>query len=96
MLRYLIGKPIIVNSGYRSTEYNKKIGGAINSYHVKGQAADIRVEGLNSKVLYLVIINLINAKLMKNGGVGLYNDFVHYDTGTKRRWNESKHEIFLI
>ena len=37
-IRYEFGKPIIVNSGYRSPEHNKSVGGAKNSYHVKGMA----------------------------------------------------------
>ncbi|WP_418308481.1 YcbK family protein, partial [Parasutterella sp.] len=41
-IRDEFGKPIVVNSGYRSPEHNKNIGGAKNSYHVKGMAADIR------------------------------------------------------
>lgn len=40
-LRNAYGKPIIVNSGYRSPELNKAIGGAKNSQHMRGQAADI-------------------------------------------------------
>lgn len=36
-----IGAPIIVNSGYRCEELNKAVGGAKNSQHTKGEAADI-------------------------------------------------------
>lgn len=40
-LRAHIGAPIRCNSGYRSPEYNKKIGGAKNSQHVKAEAIDL-------------------------------------------------------
>lgn len=40
-LREIWGKPIYVNSGYRSPELNKAVGGVANSQHMKGQAADI-------------------------------------------------------
>lgn len=40
-VRELWGKPLIVNSGYRSPELNKKVGGVYNSNHLKGEAADI-------------------------------------------------------
>ena len=40
-VRELWGKPLIVNSGYRCVELNKRVGGAINSNHLKGEAADI-------------------------------------------------------
>lgn len=38
------GKPIHVNSGYRSAALNKAVGGKKNSYHLTGQAADLHVE----------------------------------------------------
>ena len=41
-IRADFGEPIYINSGYRSPEHNKKVGGKPNSFHVKGQAADIR------------------------------------------------------
>ena len=41
-LRARWGMPIIVTSGYRSTALNKAVGGAANSQHTKGMAADIR------------------------------------------------------
>lgn len=40
-LREAYGKPITVNSGYRSPELNRQIGGAASSDHLKGMAADI-------------------------------------------------------
>lgn len=41
-LREAWGAPIVVTSGYRSTKLNTVVGGARNSQHVLGQAADIR------------------------------------------------------
>ena len=41
-LRELYGKPIIVTSVYRCPKLNKAVGGATNSQHTKGEAADIR------------------------------------------------------
>lgn len=40
-VRELWGKPIGVNSGYRSAELNRAVGGAKNSQHLRGEAADI-------------------------------------------------------
>ena len=40
-LRIRYGKPIRVNSGYRCPQLNKAIGGAVNSQHMRGEAADI-------------------------------------------------------
>jgi hypothetical protein len=41
------GKPIIITSGYRSPKVNKLIGGAKNSQHVLGEAADFIVPGVS-------------------------------------------------
>ncbi|MGN1237556.1 MAG: D-Ala-D-Ala carboxypeptidase family metallohydrolase [Muribaculaceae bacterium] len=40
-LREAWGKPITVNSGYRCAELNRKVGGAEQSQHLRGEAADI-------------------------------------------------------
>lgn len=46
-LRSQLGdKPIIISSGYRPEAVNDLIGGADNSQHTKGEAADINVHGL--------------------------------------------------
>lgn len=45
-LRRLYGKPIVITSGFRCPELNKRIGGMANSWHTQGNAADIHVESL--------------------------------------------------
>lgn len=40
-VREIWGAPITVNSGYRSPELNKAVGGAAGSQHMRGEAADI-------------------------------------------------------
>ena len=44
-------KPIIINSGYRSPQLNKKIGGVAGSNHLTGCAVDIRVLGMEQLIL---------------------------------------------
>lgn len=46
-LRELAGEPIYVTSGYRDPEHNAAIGGAPNSFHTRGMAADIYCDGLS-------------------------------------------------
>ena len=88
ILRDFIGKAITINSGYRSPSYNKKIGGVLKSKHVLGQAADIRVEGVSPREIHGIISELIKDGRMKEGGLGKYPSFTHYDIrGTKARWN---------
>ena len=50
------GVPIIINSGYRSPQLNRKIGGAPISNHLTGCAADIRVENMEQLLRYAVIL----------------------------------------
>ena len=45
-IRDAFGKPITINSAYRTAAYNKAVGGATNSQHVKGTAADIVISGV--------------------------------------------------
>lgn len=41
-VRNIVGLPIVINSGYRSPIVNDLVGGALDSYHIHGLAADIR------------------------------------------------------
>lgn len=45
-LRRLYGKPIIITSGFRCQKLNDLVGGVKNSWHTKGNAADIHVASL--------------------------------------------------
>ena len=88
VLRTAINKPITINSGYRSPKYNAKLPGAVkDSQHLRGTAADIKVAGMTPKEVALVIEGLIESGKMKEGGVGVYPTFTHYDhRGRKARW----------
>lgn len=87
VLRDHLGEPIKINSAYRTPAYNKKVGGAPNSQHPLGKAADLRVESLTPRGLAAVIEKLIKEGKMKQGGIGIYPTFTHYDIrGTKARW----------
>lgn len=85
-LRDYLGVPIMINSGYRTPSHNKKVGGVTSSQHLKAKAADIRVPGRTPKQVKTAIEHLIATGAMRNGGVGLYATFVHYDIGSVRRW----------
>ena len=91
VLRDHIGKPINIISGYRPPAYNKKIGGAKKSQHLLARAADIKVRGMAPAEVHAKILKLIKAGEMKQGGLGKYSTFIHYDTrGTAARWSGGK------
>ena len=73
-LRRMIGsRPVIVNSGYRCSAYNKEAGGVSGSYHLYGMAADVRTPGVNPVDL------LYYAKAAGFRGLGLYANYCHLD-----------------
>ena len=65
-LRERYGKPIRVNSGYRSPELNKVLKGATDSQHMKGEAADITAGSReeNKKLFQLIIQNGVYDQLI--------------------------------
>ncbi len=48
--------PVIINSGYRSPQVNKAVGGVATSNHLTGCAVDIRVLGMEQLLRYAVIL----------------------------------------
>lgn len=83
-IRSHFNKPVTINSGYRTPEYNKKVGGATQSQHLYGTAADIAVSGVSPKDVAAFAETL----LYNRGGIGIYAGFTHIDTReTKSRWN---------
>ena len=74
---------VTITSGNRCAEYNRAIGGAVNSYHVRGRAADIQVLGVEPSAIADYLENAYPDRL----GIGRYNTFTHVDTRTgKGRW----------
>lgn len=84
-IRDYFNKPVIINSAYRTTAYNAKVGGATKSKHLYGMACDIKINGVAPKVIaaYAETLGIL--------GIGLYDSFVHVDTRTtKSFWYSSK------
>lgn len=74
-LRQLYGSPIIINSGYRDDQHNKRVGGVPNSQHKEGIAFDIRSLDLDGLKAFI-------ERMGKNdefffGQVIFYRTFVH-------------------
>lgn len=92
VLRDFVGKKITINSGYRSKAYNATLKGASpKSQHLLGKAADITIAGMSPKQVAETIEKLIQEGKMKQGGIGIYKTFTHYDIrGVKARWDFSK------
>lgn len=81
-------KPITINSGYRSPKHNIAIGGAKNSQHIYGKAADFVVKGMSPKNVAKIIESLMDSGKIILGGLGTYKTWIHYDIrGTKTKWN---------
>ncbi len=81
-------KPFQVLSGYRSPKTNAMLGKrsngvASNSFHMYGQAVDLRIKGVSTKKVRNA------ARSLQAGGVGYYprSGFVHVDTGKVRSWS---------
>lgn len=72
-LRNAIGRPIRINSGWRSKSWNTIIGGSSKSKHLEGLAADIKVH-IPQKELLVYVGRFTDFK-----GIGISNSFTHLD-----------------
>ncbi len=87
LIRERWGGPLVVVSGYRTIDYNRKIGGAKLSQHCEGRAADIRPRPSSSqsgsercRSLHALILRMWNTgELPDLGGLGVYPEWVHVD-----------------
>lgn len=78
-IREEVGVPFIINSGYRTPEYNARpdVGGVPNSAHIRGRAADIRTpSGYKQKEIAKAAV--------KHGitRIGFGTNFIHLDNDT--------------
>lgn len=79
-IRDHFGAPVTINSAYRTESYNTKVGGAKFSYHMKGQAFDIVVQGRTP----LEVARF--AQTLSIPGIIQYNTFVHVDSRPTKYW----------
>lgn len=83
-IRDHFGKPVNINSAYRTATKNKAVGGATYSQHLYGVAADISISGVSPKKVAAYAETL----LPNTGGIGIYKTFTHVDVReVKSRWN---------
>jgi zinc D-Ala-D-Ala carboxypeptidase len=83
-LRTRLGKPLIINSAYRSEAHNRRVKGAKNSQHRLAKAFDVRMDNHNPHTFERA------ARECGFTGFGHYpkSGFMHIDIGPARRWND--------
>mgnify|MGYP003642468679 CR=1 FL=1 len=89
VLRDAVGKLDLTNA-YRCKEHNADVGGAVNSQHVKGKAADLKSSTMSPSEIAIAVDDLMKSEKFKLGGVGIYNTFTHVDIrGSRARWSKT-------
>lgn len=82
-----MGKRFTINSGYRSPQYNRRIGGASRSMHMSGKAIDVSTSGWSTeeKAEFIRVVS-------QEGflGIGTYGSFIHIDIGSRRFWTKGE------
>jgi peptidoglycan hydrolase-like protein with peptidoglycan-binding domain len=83
-IREHFGAAVSISSGVRCKTHNKNVGGADESQHLYGTAADIKVKGVSPSKVAAYAETLLPG----TGGIGRYKTFTHVDVrAAKSRWN---------
>ena len=80
--REIYGKPIRVNSGYRTEDHNRKVGGVDSSSHLKGLAIDVAC--IRSKDRFEMLTALIEVGFNR---IGVASTFIHIDVDKNKSQN---------
>lgn len=82
--RDLTNMPLRINSGFRCVKHNQAVGGAKNSQHIFGTAADIALPQGCLPLQFAALADSLN----QFDGIGIYNWGIHVDIrGAKARWD---------
>jgi len=82
-VRMWFDEPVTITSGIRCPDHNLAVGGAPDSQHVHGLAADIKVKDIEPEEVY----RYLDTKYPTKYGIGLYSGWVHIDVREGRsRW----------
>lgn len=87
-VRSVLGLPINVSSGYRCPEYNNYVGGAVDSFHLKGLAADIIIakpikEDVSRLLTGPELLRLVVKSRAQFNGIGVGDSYIHLDIGNR-------------
>ncbi len=74
-LRLQINRPLVISSGCRCKPYNTKCGGAKDSAHTTGLAADIAVRSAQER--FELLGKIIRGHMFKR--IGIHKSFIHVD-----------------
>lgn len=90
-IRKHYNQPVIINSGYRCKDHNKKVGGSAKSQHFKGSAVDFIVKNTPTESVWEYVLEKWGTEplglAIKRNKSNIYAGFVHIDTrGKKARW----------
>jgi len=77
-VRDVIGKSLKINSGFRCFSHNRAVGGADNSSHLTGVAADIRC---TTSVDRMLLLNVLPDYFNR---IGIASRFIHVDIDTSK------------
>lgn len=77
--------PLKITSGYRCAKHNERVGGAKDSFHMRGMAFDIHNPHWSGRDTASFIFWATKAGF---SGFGLYPTFIHIDTGPHRSWEQ--------
>ena len=81
-VREIYGKPIRINSGYRTEAHNRKVGGVDSSSHLKGLAIDVAC--VRSDNRFKMLTALIEVGFNR---IGVAGSFIHVDIDKDKSQN---------
>lgn len=92
-IRARLGVPCAIvsagGSGVRCQRHNAEVGGAANSYHLSGRAADLH-SGVSPQRMKQVAESVTAELCPGEGGIGIYDWGIHVDDGKLSRWDMRK------